>query len=86
MGFLRLTAVVLVSAACGYIGGRLWPLDLNAPRYPAFPAPRIQGDRLVVPFSPGVASAEVAAFNDQLEAFLHFEYLRGRETRRGNEP
>jgi len=50
MGFLRLTAVLLVSAACGYIGGRLWPLDLNAPRYPAFPAPRIQGSRLVVPF------------------------------------
>ncbi len=85
MGFLRLTAVLLTSAACGFIGGRLWPLDLNAPRYLAFPAPRIQGNRLVVPFSPGVASAEVAAFNDQLEAFLHFEYLRGREARSGND-
>src|SRR5258708_11582079 len=85
MGFLRLTAVLLTSAACGFIGGRLWSLDLNAPRYLAFPAPRIQGNRLVVPFSPGVASAEVAAFNDQLEAFLHFEYLRGREARSGND-
>jgi hypothetical protein len=85
MSFLRLTAVLLALAGCGYIGGRLWPLDLDAPRYPAFPAPRIQGNRFVVQFSPAVASAEVATFNDQLEAFLHFEYLRGREARSGND-
>ena len=72
-------------AACGYTDYRLWPLDLQAPRYPAFPAPAIQGNRLVLPFTPGVASAEVAAFNDQLEAFLRFEYLRGREAREGHD-
>jgi hypothetical protein len=85
VSFLRLTAVLLAIAACGYIGGRLWPLDLDAPRYPAFPAPKIQDNRLVVRFSPALASAEVATFNDQLEAFLHFEYLRGREARSGND-
>src|SRR6267142_4176965 len=85
VSFLRLTAVLLAIVACGYIGGRLWPLDLDAPRYPAFPAPEIQDNRLVVRFSPALASAEVAAFNDQLEAFLHFEYLRGREARSGND-
>ncbi|PYT55017.1 MAG: hypothetical protein DMG43_04325, partial [Acidobacteria bacterium] len=72
-------------AACAYTDYRLWPLDLQAPRYPAFPAPAIQGNRLVLPFTPGVASAEVAAFNDQLEAFLRFEYLRGREAREGHD-
>src|SRR6266566_1669231 len=51
----------------------------------AFAAPAIQGNRLVLPFTPGVASAEVAAFNDQLEAFLRFEYLRGREAREGHD-
>jgi hypothetical protein len=85
VSFLRLTAVLLAIVACGYIGGRLWPLDLDAPRYPAFPAPKIQDNRLVVRFSPALASAEVATFNDQLEAFLHFEYLRGREARSGND-
>src|SRR6266702_4391140 len=72
-------------AACAYTDYRLWPLDLQAPRYPAFPAPAMQGNRLVLPFTPGVASAEVASFNDQLEAFLRFEYLRGREAREGHD-
>src|SRR6267378_3519466 len=83
--FLRLTAMLLTVAACAYLGGLLWTLSLPAPRYPALPAPKIQGHRLVLPFSPGVASAKVATFHDQLEAFLHFEYLRGREARDGND-
>src|SRR5712671_3743297 len=82
---LRLTAMLLTIAACAYLGGLLWTLDLPAPRYPALPAPKIQGNRLVLPFSPGVAAAKVATFHDQLEAFLHFEYLRGREARDGSD-
>src|SRR3989475_2536777 len=81
---LRLTAALLTIAASAYLGGLLWTLDLPAPRYPALPAPKIQGHRLGLPFSPGVPSAKVATFHDQLEAFLHFEYLRGREARNAN--
>jgi hypothetical protein len=92
-GFLRrlvrnllcLTAALLAFAACAYTDYRLWPLDLQAPRYPVLPAPKIQGNQLVLPFTPGIAAAEVATFHDQLEAFLHFEYLRGREARSGND-
>src|SRR5467141_1384422 len=82
---LRLTAALLTIAAFAYLGGLLWTLELQTPRYPALPAPNIQGHQLVLPFSPGVASAKVATFHDQLEAFLHFEYLRGREARDGND-
>src|SRR5713226_8210094 len=82
---LRLTAMLLTIAACAYLGGLLWTLDLHAPRYLALPAPNIQGNRLVLPFSPGIASAKVATFHDQLEAFLDFEYLRGREARDGGD-
>ena len=82
---LCLTAGLLAFAACAYTDYRLWPLDLQAPRYPALPAPRIQANGLVLPFAPGVASAKVATFHDQLEAFLHFEYLRGREARDGSD-
>ena len=82
---LCLVAGLSAFAACAYTDYRLWPLDLQASRYPAFPAPAIQGNRLVLPFTPGVASAEVASFNDQLEAFLRFEYLRGREAREGHD-
>src|SRR6266404_7281854 len=83
--FLCLTAALLTFTACAYTDYRLWPLDLEAPRYPAFPAPKLQGNQLVLPFAPGIASAEVATFHDQLEAFLHFEYLRGREARDGSD-
>src|SRR5713226_9769126 len=84
-GLFRLTALLLFVAAFAYLGGLLWTSDLPAPHCPALPAPKIQGNHLVLPFSPGVASAKVATFHDQLEAFLHFEYLRGREARDGND-
>jgi len=57
---LCLTAALLAFAACAYTDYRLWPLDLHAPRYPALPAPQIQGNRVVLPFAPGVAAAKVA--------------------------
>jgi hypothetical protein len=82
---LCLTAGLLAFAACAYTDYRLWPSDLHAPRYPALPAPKIQGNRLVLPFASGVPAAKVATFHDQLEAFLHFEYLRGREARDGGD-
>lgn len=82
-GLVRLTALLLFVAAFAFLGGLLWTSTLPPPQYPALPAPRIQGHRLLLPFSPGVASAKVATFHDQLEAFLQFEYLRGREARVG---
>src|SRR5260370_12317166 len=82
---LCLAAGRLTFAVWAYTGYRLWPLALHTPRYPALPAPKIQGNRLVLPFSPGIASAKVATFHAQLEAFLDFEYLRGREARDGSD-
>src|SRR5439155_636381 len=54
---LCLTAGLLAFAACAYTDYRLWPLDLPAPRKPVLSRPQIQGDRLVLPFATGVASA-----------------------------
>src|SRR5712672_725214 len=82
---LCLTAALLAFAACAYTDYRLWPLDLGVPRYPTLPTPKVQSNQLIVPFAPGIASAKVATFHDQLEAFLHFEYLRGREARDGGD-
>jgi len=82
---LCLTAGLLAFAACAYTDYRLWPMDLQTSRYPVLPAPVIRDNRLVLPFAPGVASAKVATFHDQLEAFLHFEYLRGRDARDGGD-
>lgn len=82
---LCLAAGLLTFAACGYTDYRLWPLDLPASARPKAPTTAIKGKELIVPFSPGVPAAEVATFHDQLEAFLRFEYLRGREARAGHD-
>ncbi len=74
---LCLAAGLAAFAACGYTDYRLWPLDL--------PMTAVANQQLVLPFTPGVPVAEVASFNDQLEAFLRFEYLRGREARAGHD-
>ena len=82
---LCLATGLLAFAACGYTDYRLWPLDLPATAHPRVPATAIQNKRLVVPITPGTPAAEVATFHDQLQAFLRFEYLRGREARAGHD-
>jgi hypothetical protein len=82
---LCLAAGVLAFAACGYTDYRLWPLALPASAHPRVPITAVENTQLVVPFTPGVPAAEVASFNDQMEAFLRFEYVRGREARAGHD-
>lgn len=82
---LCLAAGLFTFAACGYTDYRLWPLDLPASAHPRVPVTAVKDKRLIVPFSPGVPAAEIATFNDQMEAFLRFEYLRGREAREGHD-
>lgn len=78
---LCLSAGLMAFTACAYTDYRLWPLDLPASANPRTPVAVLQGKNLIVPFTTGVPAAEVAIFHDQLEAFLRFEYLRGREAR-----
>lgn len=82
---LCLSAGLMAFTACAYTDYRLWPLDLPASAGPRMPTAAFQGSSLIVPFTPGVPAAEVAIFHDQLEAFLRFEYLRGREARAGHD-
>jgi len=76
-------AIGLIAGAV--IGYRVWPRQLHATIQPRFPAVVLQDHRIILPFSPEVAGAEVARFDDQLEAFLRFEYLRGHEGDRGSQ-
>lgn len=57
----------------------LWPRTLPIATPPPQLSPTLHGGRLVVPFASATVAAEVATFRDQLEAFLQFEYLRGRD-------
>ena len=82
---LCLAAGLFTFAACGYTDYRLWPMDLPVSARPKIPVTAVKDKRLIVPFSPEVPAAEIATFNDQMEAFLRFEYLRGREAREGRD-
>lgn len=82
---LCLSAGLMAFTACAYTDYRLWPLDLPASANPRTPVAVLQGKNLIVPFTTGVPAAKVAVFHDQLEAFLRFEYLRGREARSGHD-
>jgi hypothetical protein len=82
-----LTTGFLALAACAYTGYCLRRVNMPASARPRVPATEIRGKRLVVPitFTGGVPAAEVASFHDQLEAYLHFEFLRWREARDGED-
>src|SRR5262245_28885240 len=56
---------------------RLWPREMSTAVQNRVPRPRRQGRHVVVPIAAEVACAEIASFDDQLEAVLRFEYLRG---------
>jgi|SRR5277367_117588 len=77
----RLLAVLALSTLTLASGGadRLWPRHMRVSPAHRHLAPRVQGRHVSVPISSEVACAELASFDDQLEAFLRYEYLRGRD-------
>jgi hypothetical protein len=79
--FRRSVAALALSAftLCGWASYRLWPRQMAAHvLHNRVPAAKRHGHQLVVPIASEVAVAEVARFDDQLEALLRLEYLRGR--------
>jgi hypothetical protein len=73
---LALTALALTS----WTIDRLWPRPMRVSAHHRHLAPKVQGRHVALPFSNEVACAEIASFDDQLEAFLRYEYLRGRDS------
>ena len=80
-GIRRIAAASLVVALAlsAWVGYQTWPRPLGVSIRPQFPHPLIEDGSLVIRFSPEIASAEVASYDDQLAAYLRFEYLRGRD-------
>src|SRR5580693_6205673 len=75
-----LTAVALSALALSsWTADRLWPRQMHVSAHHRHIPPKVQGRNIALPFSNEVASAEIASFDDQLEAFLRYEYLRGRD-------
>jgi hypothetical protein len=80
-GLLHPTAALFLAsfALSSWTAYRVWPRRMPDSFLQHVPAPKLEGNRLVLPFSNAVASAQIASFDDQLEAFLRFEYLRGHD-------
>lgn len=76
----RTTAAILFSALTlsAWTAYRVWPRQMRVAARRRHLGPKVHGRNIVLPFSNEVACAEIASFDDQLEAFLRFEYLRGR--------
>ena len=72
---LALSALALTS----WTVDRLWPRHMRVSAQHRHLAPKIHGRNIALPFANEVACAEIASFDDQLEAFLRYEYLRGRD-------
>jgi len=78
--FLRMLAVVCVLAllgVSGWIGFRTWPRQLRLSTKP-LPSMRFETGRMVVPLPTEVLLGEVGRFDNELSAYLWFDYLRGR--------
>jgi hypothetical protein len=78
----RVVATIALSALALLSWGadRLWPRHMRVSAHHHHFAPKVHGHRVVLPFAMEVACAEIASFDDQLEAFLRYEYLRGRDS------
>src|SRR5271155_57221 len=73
-----LAALALSALALSFwTADRLWPRQMRASAQRRHLAPKVQGRHIALPFANEVACAEIASFDDQLEAFLRYEYLRG---------
>ncbi len=78
--FIRLLAAVCTAVLLGlsaWIGVRTWPRHLQLSTKP-LPSVRFESGRMIVPLPTEVLIGEVGRFDDELSAYLWFDYLRSR--------
>jgi hypothetical protein len=68
-------ALIAITALAAYY---CWPRRLDAHPYACIPRPEFVHGRLTLPFTDKHAVAQVASYDDELEAFLYFQFLRSR--------
>jgi hypothetical protein len=62
----------------GGVAYRTWPRKLECSVPSGLPVVTLRGDRWAVQYPVDVLLAEVGTFQDELDAYLHFDYLRSR--------
>jgi hypothetical protein len=71
-------AVFVVLAVAGAVAYRDWPRKLWL-FIPVYPGPQISNGVMTAPFPTRTLLAQVGSFDDELSAYLWFDYLRGRK-------
>jgi len=74
---IKSVAVVALLILSGWVAFRTWPRRLHLTAEP-LPSVRLERDRMVVPFPTRILLAEVGRFEEELPAYLWFDYLRSR--------
>src|SRR3989442_15925194 len=69
---------LMVLAASVWPGYRFRPQRLALRPFARIPRPELVRGSIILPYTNTFSAAEVGAYDDELEAFLYFEYLRGR--------
>lgn len=68
-------AVCALGAVIGAVAFRTWPRPMQT-IYGFYPSTRIEGERIVAPYPTSVLLAEVGKFDNELSAYLWFDYLQ----------
>ena len=76
VGVFALCAAMSLSAAVAY---RTWPRALQMPSR-AYPSPGLENGKLTAPFPAPSLLAEVGSFDNELSAYLWFDYVRSRRS------
>jgi hypothetical protein len=80
----RVLANVLIFAGMALLafavlaGDYFWPQELDIHPCACIPRPEFVQGRLTLPYTDKNAVAQVGSYDDELEAFLYFQFLRGR--------
>jgi hypothetical protein len=73
---LLLVAIGGLVSLSAWIAYRTWPRELNVSLPPCLPIVKFDGNRLAVQLRSDALIAKVGEYNSELEAFLHYEYLK----------
>ncbi len=71
-------AAISVAAILAAVAYRTWPREMDCSSPSALPFVTLRADRWAVQYPADAVIAEVGVFQDELLAYLHFEYLRSR--------
>lgn len=80
---LSISIAAFLCGALAFLHFYFQPPKLEARAYVTFPSPEFVNGRLVLPYTDKFPVALVATYDDELEAFLNFQFLRGRTASEG---